>query len=150
MAIQGYLRIQDIRGESARDGHEDEIELHGIEFGMAAPIDGGAGGARRGRVTLEPIRVVKRYDRSSAALKQALFRNQVFPEALIAVRRTVDGETSDYLVITMTGANIIEYHLRPGGEPDVLEETLAFSYAEATFVYDGSYEVALESRRGVR
>ena len=151
MAIDGFLKIDGIPGESQRREHEDEIEIHGLEFGMAAAVaTSGHGhvssGARTGRVNFEPIRITKRYDRSSPLLKQSLARAQVFREAVIAIRRTVDGETSDYLVVTLTEASTISYDVRPAPEPDVLEETLALTYATVTFRYHGEYEVLLENR----
>ncbi|WP_163543352.1 Hcp family type VI secretion system effector [Occultella kanbiaonis] len=150
MAIQGFLKIPGIPGASVRDGHEDEIEFHGIEFGMAAaqaPGGGGVGAARVGRVTLEPIRVVKHYDVSSPALKQVLFRGGHVREAVFAMTRTVDGDTSDYLVVTLTDASVIGYDLRPAPEPDLLEESITFTYRSVSFVYDGTHEVELEGRR---
>ncbi|GAB2603329.1 Hcp family type VI secretion system effector [Pseudactinotalea suaedae] len=150
MAIDGFLQIDDIPGESRREGHEDEIEIHGIEFGLAAA--GVAGrrampGTATGRVELEPVRVAKHYDRSSPLLKQVLARSQRLEEAVISVRRTVEGETSDYLVVTLTEASVIGYDLHPAPEDDVLEELVYLDYASISFRYEpDSLEVTLEKR----
>lgn len=150
MAIDGFLKIDDVPGESQRDGHEDEIEIHEVEFGMAAAATTGRRGmpgAAAGRVELEPFRVAKHYDRASPLLKQALARTQRFSEAVISVRRTVEGETSDYLVVTLSEASVVGYDLHPAFEQDLLEEDVFLDYATATFRYlPEDLEVVLEKR----
>ena len=37
--IDGFLKVPDIKGPSTRDGHEDEIEIHGVDYKMVAPYD---------------------------------------------------------------------------------------------------------------
>ncbi|TKB27768.1 MAG: type VI secretion system tube protein Hcp, partial [Mesorhizobium sp.] len=32
--IDGFLKVPDIKGPSTRDGHEDEIEIHGVDYKM--------------------------------------------------------------------------------------------------------------------
>ena len=54
MKIDGFLKVPDIKGPSVRDGHEDEIEIHGVNFKMVAPHDANSL-SRRGRVALGPI-----------------------------------------------------------------------------------------------
>jgi len=74
MAIDGFLAIPDIQGESLRDGHEGEIEFHGLSFGMATAVSAGETmSRRRGRATLDSVTVVKHYDRASPSLKKMVF-----------------------------------------------------------------------------
>ena len=75
MAINGFLKVPDIAGASARVGHEGEIEVQGVVFAMGAPRDPG-GLARVGRVKVDPVVVTKRYDVSSPLLAQALANNR--------------------------------------------------------------------------
>ena len=59
---------------SERDGHEEEIEIHGVNFNMEAPHDPNSL-SRRGRVALDMIVFTKYYDMASPYLKKALFDN---------------------------------------------------------------------------
>lgn len=146
MTIDGFLKIPDIPGDSRRDGHEDEIEIHGVTFSMGTPYDRG-GSVGRGRVSFDPVVVSKYYDRSSPALKGALAANRHLPEVVLSVRRTVEGETNDYLVMTLADVSIVTYALAPGQDRDsVLMEQVGFAYRSISFTYDDQYEVGLEVR----
>ena len=72
--IDGFLKVPDIKGPSTRDGHDDEIEIHGVDYKMVAPHDPNSL-SRRGRVALDVIYFTKHYDMSSPYLKKALFEN---------------------------------------------------------------------------
>jgi type VI secretion system secreted protein Hcp len=146
MKIDGFVKIPDIPGESKRSGHEDEIEIHGVTFGMEAPYDRG-GSLRRGRVSFDMVVLSKYYDRSSPALKGALAANRHLSEVVLAVRRTTEGESSDYLVVTLADASIVKYELAPEqGRDDVLEGHVGLAYRSINFTYDGQHEVELEVR----
>jgi len=146
MKIDGFVKIPDIPGESMRDGHEDEIEIHSITFGMEAPYDK-SGSLRRGRISFDMVVVAKDYDRSSPALKGALAANRHLPEVVLSVRRTIEGESSDYLLVTLTDASIAKYDLAPGPDrDDVLVEHVGLAYRSIRFDYHGQHEVELEVR----
>ena len=106
--IDGFLKVPDIPGPSERDGHEEEIEIHGVKFHMEAPHDPNSL-SRRGRVALDMIVFTKYYDMASPYLKKALFDNTPMDEVVFSARRTIEGETSDYLVVTLTDASVMSY-----------------------------------------
>ena len=95
MKIDGFLKVPDIKGPSKRDGHEDEIEVFGLNFEMKAPHDPNSL-SRRGRVALGTIAFTKHYDMSSPYLEKALFENTLMDEVKFSARRTIEGETKDY------------------------------------------------------
>ena len=142
--IDGFLKVPDIPGPSERDGHEEEIEIHGVKFNMEAPHDPNSL-SRRGRVSLDMIVFTKYYDMASPYLKKALFDNTPLDEVKFSARRTIEGETSDYLVITLKEASVTSYHMKPSAdEPDVLEERIGFAYKNITFNYDDKDEVEMD------
>ncbi|MEB3047413.1 Hcp family type VI secretion system effector [Rhizobium mulingense] len=144
MKIDGFLKVPDITGPSVRDGHEDEIEIHGVEFEMVAPYDPNSL-SRRGRVSLGMINFIKHYDKSSPYLKKALFDNTLLGEVKFSARRTIEGETSDYLVVTLKEASVTQYNMKPSEEePDLIEERVGFAYKNITFNYDDKDEVEMD------
>jgi type VI secretion system secreted protein Hcp len=144
MKIDGFLKVPDIKGPSVRDGHEDEIEIHGVEYAMVAPYDPNSL-SRRGRVALGMIKFIKHYDKSSPYLKQALFENKLLDEVVFSARRTIEGETSDYLVVTLTDASVVEYDMKQSSdEEDLIEERVGFSYKKIKFVYDKDDEAEMD------
>jgi type VI secretion system secreted protein Hcp len=149
MKIDGFLKVPDIPGESIRSGHEEQLEIYGVEFNMEAPHDPNSK-ARRGRVQLSTVTVIKNYDKGSPYLKQACFKNKLFGEVEIFLRRTIEEESADYLVIKLTDASVISYTIRPSPlEPDLLEETVDFAFKEITFTYDVDHEIVMDVHIGV-
>jgi type VI secretion system secreted protein Hcp len=148
MKIDGFLKVPDIPGSSERDGHVEEIEVYRVDFNMQAPYDPNSL-SRRGRVTMDQIVFTKQYGKDSPYLKKALFDNTPLPEVVFSARRTIAGETSDYLVVTLTDASVMSYRVHPASdEPDVLEEEVGFAYHKIKFVYDKDDEIEMDVRVG--
>ena len=149
MRIDGFLKVPDIPGPSKRDGHADEIEVYKADFNMHAPYDPNSL-SRRGKVALDMVVFTKHYDMSSPYLKKALFENTPFDEVKFSARRTIEGKTSDYLVVTMTEASIMSYRMHASpDEPDILEEEVGFAYHKIKFVYDKDHEIEMDVQVGV-
>jgi type VI secretion system secreted protein Hcp len=149
LKIDGFLELPDVPGESLRSGHEEQLEIHGIEFNMKAPHDANTK-ARRGRVQLSTVTILKNYDMGSPYIKQACFQNKKFDPVKIYFRRTIEEESKDYLVVNLTEASIIGYSIRPSTlEPGLLEETVDFAFKEITFTYDDDHEVVMDVHIGV-
>ena len=145
MAIDGFLKVPDIPGPSARSGHEGEIEVHGVVFAMEAPRNPG-GLARVGRVRFDPVVITKRYDVSSPLLAQALAEGRRFDEVVIAIRDGADDAAGDAVVVTLTDAVLTRFALRPGAdEAGVLDENLAFTYGSIAFASDGGPTITLSA-----
>jgi type VI secretion system secreted protein Hcp len=148
MQVDGFLKVPDIPGDSRRNGHEDEMEVFAVAFEMEAPHDPKTS-ARRGRVSLSPVRFRKHYDSGSPFLKRACFQNKLFPEVVFTARRTVEGETDDYLTITLADASVVSYRLGPSPlEPALIGEEVAFAYSRIAVTYDRSHTIEIDLRTG--
>ena len=142
--IDGFLKVPDIKGPSTRDGHDDEIEIHGVDYKMVAPYDPNSL-SRRGRVSMGMIKFTKHYDKSSPYLAKALFENKALDEVKFSARRTIDGESKDYLVVTLTDASIMEYDMsQADDEADLIQEEVSFAYKKIKFVYDDNDEAEMD------
>lgn len=142
--MDGFLKVPDIPGPSTRDGHEEEIEVQAIEYTMEAPFDPNSL-SRRGRVKMGMIKFTKQYDMSSPLLKMALFKNELFDEVVFSARRTIKGEKSDYLVVTLKDASVVNYEMyQDPEEPDVIEDKISFAYKTIVFAYDGGDEMEMD------
>ena len=146
--IDGFLKVPDIPGPSERDGHEEEIEVYAVDFTMTAPHDPNSM-SRRGRVSLGVLTIKKHYDKSSPYLAKALYDNTKLDEVVFTCRRTIEGETADYLVVTMTDASVINYNMHASEEePDVIEDVVGFAYKTIKFVYDDDHEAEMNVATG--
>jgi type VI secretion system secreted protein Hcp len=95
------------------------------------------------------ITFTKYYDKSSVYLKQALFHNTPLDEVVFSARRTIEGATSDYLVVTLSKASVMKYVMHQAeDEPDLIEEDVGFAYHAIKFVYDKDHEIEMSVRVG--
>jgi type VI secretion system secreted protein Hcp len=148
MKIDGFLKISDIPGASEREGHAEEIEVHGFDFHMQAPHDPNSL-SRQGRVEVGAVLVSKDYDQASPYLKRALFENKKLGEVVFSARRTINNENSDYLVVTLTDASVSSYEVHPAKNRDgVLEEQVGFAYNKIEFAYDKDHKIEMNVRVG--
>lgn len=77
------------------------------------------------------VRILKRVDKSTPLIAQALARNERFPEATLTVPK--GGGSQEYLEITMTDVIISSY--QTGGTPDRPTESLSLNFTAIKFNY---------------
>ncbi len=139
MPITGYLKIDEIPGESQRADHEDEIDIHDMRWGVERSMPASVGRGRvRSRAEVKPLVVHKYYDAASPYLARAVSRGESFPEAKLALSK-VGGEAHlDYLVITMENVVITSYEVASNREDMadlLLEEEIAIDFERAIVRY---------------
>lgn len=96
-AAAGYLRLGNIQGEATDSRYRDWIVLESVSFDRSATSPRGA----------QPIRLTRRADRSSAALRTAHARQTRFAEATLAVRD--DRDPARYVTIKMRDVLVSSY-----------------------------------------
>lgn len=132
MAFSGYMKIDDIKGESKRADHEDEIDFHGIKWGAAQSSSAATGSGRtRGRAVISDVTIEKFYDASSPLLALACMQGKSFPEITACVRKDSGDAHLDYLTITMTDVIISNYLMHGSGpkqsDDDLITEEISLS-----------------------
>jgi type VI secretion system secreted protein Hcp len=136
-AVTGYLKIGDISGESQVAGHEDEIDIHDISWGVARPLVDATGSTRtRATAKFEDLIVAHRIDKSTPKLMEACASGKTFPEIEIILRRDSGDEHLDYLIITLTKATVTSYSLNGGGSEGPPAAMIGFNYEEVKVVYN--------------
>lgn len=137
MSLTGYLKLPDIDGESLRVDHEDEIDVHSVEWEIKQGAGAQTGrGRSQSRAEIGAITVQKYYDASSAYLALAIMQGRSLDECVLTVRKD-SGETHlDYLVITMTNAVISSYEILPTPEDSLLmEERVSITFEKVKVLY---------------
>ena len=87
MAVDMFLKLDGIKGESADHKHKDTIHIESFSWGMSqtgAHGTGGGGGA--GKVSVHDISITKHVDKSSPALMLACCNGKHIKDGLITVR----------------------------------------------------------------
>jgi type VI secretion system secreted protein Hcp len=139
MPITGYLKIDDIPGESQRVDHEDEIDIHDMKWGLERTTSSPIGRGRvRARTDMKPLTLYKYYDAASPYLVRAVHKGQSFPEAVFYVRKDSGEAHLDYLVITMENVVVSSYEVASNREDmsDMqLEEQIELEFENITIKY---------------
>ena len=76
MAVDMFLKINGIEGESSIKKHEGEIELLSFSWGLSQPSSSTGGGGGAGKVQVQDFSFVKTIDASSPKLMEACCSGQ--------------------------------------------------------------------------
>lgn len=135
MAVDAFLTIGDLQGESIVDGQEDKIQILSWSWGMSqsgTTHTGTGGGA--GKVAVADISIQKYMDKSSPGLALACCKGTHYDEAAILIRKAGDVPL-DYMSIDMKDVIVTSYS--PGGSAgdDRLMDSFTLNFAKFTYTY---------------
>src|SRR5438270_10620750 len=88
MAVDMFIKIDDIKGESADAKHKDEIQVLSWSWGMSqsgTTHDGAGGGA--GKVNVQDLTFTKYVDSSSPNLIKFCCNGKHFKQGLLTIRK---------------------------------------------------------------
>ena len=136
MPMTGYLNLPDIKGESRRADHEDEIDITSIDWSMAQASNMQFGSGRtRSRASVRPIGIRKNYDASSPYIALACMQGKSFDEVKIYFRKDSGDTHLDYLTITLTNVVISEYSLSGSSMGEEISDNLKLSFEKIKVLY---------------
>ena len=120
MAVDMFIKIDGIKGESADDKHKEEIDVLSWSWGMnqsgSAHMGGGAGA---GKVNVHDLSFTKYVDKGSNLLLSGCFKGTHYKEALLTVRKAGD-KPLEYIKVTMEEVMVTSVSTGgSGGEDDV-------------------------------
>lgn len=134
MPADMFIKIDDIKGETADDKHKDEIEVLSWNWGVSqagAMHQGSGGGA--GKVNIHDLTFTKLVDRSTPNLLKNACLGTHLKTALLTVRKA-GGTALEYVKITLT--DLIITSVSVGGTGGVmLSETVTINFAKVQFEY---------------
>ena len=135
MAVDMFLKIEGIEGESLDDSHGGEIDILNWTWGMTqsgtAHEGGGAGG---GSVSVQDVVVSKYVDRSSPILMKLCCKGEHFTKALLTVRKA-GGSPVEYVKLELSKGIITEVSSGGTNGDDRLTETVRLNFEEFTYTY---------------
>ena len=134
MAVDMFLKLDGIKGESKDAKHKDEIHIESFSWGLSqtgAHGVGGGGGA--GKVSVHDISITKFVDKSSAALMLHCCNGKHIPGGLITVRKAGD-KPLEYLKIKLTDI-LVSGVQHAGHGSDLLTENVTLNIAKFEVEY---------------
>jgi len=139
MAVDMFIKIEGVDGESKDDAHGDEIDVLAWSWGMSQSGSfhtGGGGGA--GKVNVQDLSFTKYVDKSSTPLMLKCCKGEHITEATLTVRKS-GGEAVDYVIIKMKKLMVTSVSTGGSGGEDRLTEnvTLNFAHVETNYQPQG-------------
>ncbi len=138
MAVDLFLKIDGIEGESQKKGHEKEIDIVSFNFGAAQHGSfhtGGAGGGS-GKAEIRDIAIVKEVDKSSPKLFSACASGKHIKEIIIYSQKAGDDQQPlTYYKIKLEDVIVSSVDNQGASHGDAIMESIVFNTAKVTFDY---------------
>jgi type VI secretion system secreted protein Hcp len=138
MAIDVYLQIDGIKGESMDDKHKDWIECKSVSWGVTQPKSATAstgGGHTAERAEMTDIVVSKLADLATPILLQTCAAGKTIPKARMEfMRADGNGDRVKYFEIQLE--NVLIGEVNPSvTEGDFMHENLGLKFSKVKFMY---------------
>ncbi|HZO86018.1 MAG TPA: type VI secretion system tube protein Hcp [Verrucomicrobiae bacterium] len=141
-AINMFLRMDPIQGESLDQNHRDQMDVLAWSWGMSMPLVAGGGGT--GRVNIQDISITKYVDKASPALMLGCSSGTHYKTAVLSMQKSGASATRDFMVITLEDVIVTSYNTGGSAGGDLLTENIALNFSKVRVEYwqqrqDGSY-----------
>jgi type VI secretion system secreted protein Hcp len=134
MAVDMFLKLDGIKGESKDFKHKDEIHIESFSWGMSQTgAHGAGGGGGAGKVSVHDISVTKFLDKATPELMLHCANGKHIKDGLITVRKAGEHPV-EYLKIKLTDI-LISSVQEAGHGSDLLSESLSINFAKFNVEY---------------
>lgn len=136
MPTNMHLKIDSIKGESRKKGHEDQIEITSWAFGIdqQASVDHGKGSGA-GRVSVRDIVLTKPICIADAALMQHCCSGKHIGEVTLFCEKAGGDSTVEYMKIVMRQVLVTNHSVHGASGGDVVMVDLSLNFAEYVVTY---------------
>lgn len=149
MAVDMFIKIEGIEGESLDHKHKNEIDILAWSWGMSQSGSfhvGGGGGA--GKVNVQDVSFTKWVDKSSPKLMLHCCNGKHITKAHLVVRKAGE-KPVEYMVIDMERLMVTSLSTGGSGGEDRLTENVTLNFEKVKVKYipqkeDGSADAAQE------
>ena len=136
MAVDMFLKITGIEGESVDAKHKGSIDIESFSWGatqQGASAGGGGGGA--GKVSMQDFHFVMRASKASPKLFEAAATGQHIKEAILTARKS-GGNQIEFYKIKLTDILVSSY--QQAGSADAAQgpnDTFSFNFSKIQIDY---------------
>ena len=135
MAVDMFIKIGDIEGESQDSKHGKEIDVLAWSWGMSnsgSAQTGGGGGS--GKVNVQDLSFTKYVDKASPKLMLACCNGKHYDEVLLTVRKAGE-KPVEYIKLKLTEVLVTAVSTGGSGGEDRLTENVTLNFAEFKMDY---------------
>ena len=132
MALDMFLTLDGIAGESTDPVHKGAIEISSWSWGLSEPASMASAGA--GKVAIQNIVIHKNVDIASPLLIQHCAQGANIASGSIFVRKA-GGDPKDFLVFKMTNVLVLSVTVDAAASSDLPTETVTLAFSKFEFDY---------------
>lgn len=135
MAVDMFLKLDGIKGESKDSKHKDEIDVYSWSWGLTQTGSFGVGGGGgSGKVNVHDITLTKKLDKSSNLLTVNCCSGKHIKEGTLTVRKAGENPL-EYLKITFTDLLVSSMQTSGTDGGDMVMETVSLNFAKFKVEY---------------
>ena len=141
MALEMFLKLAGIAGESLDAKHKGEIDVLAWSWGLSTPevssAAGAGAGAGAGRVKIDNISIQKWVDIASPLLISSETTGKHITDGTLSTRKalTAGKAGGDFLLFKMTDVIVTSVHVAASADTDRPTESITLSFAKFEFDY---------------
>ena len=144
MAIDYFLKIDGVAGESADSKHKGEIELESFGWGETNTGGGTGGGGGSGKVQMQDLVVTMHVSKASPRLMLACATGKHHKVAVLTMRKAGKSQ-QEFLVLKLEDVLISSYQTGGSASSDVIVDQAALGFSTIQMEYrpqkaDGSLD----------
>lgn len=135
MAVDSFLKLGTLKGESVVKGFEDQMQILSWGWGMSQTgTTHSASGGGAGKVDVQDLQITKYVDAATPTVVLACCKGTHYDTAVLTMRKA-GGTALEYLTLTMTDVLVSSYSCSGADGNDLLTETVALNFGKFKFSY---------------
>lgn len=151
-AVDYFLKIDGVEGESKDSKHKGEIDVLSWSWGESnsgSHATGGGGGA--GKVAMQDFHFTMKVNKASPKLLQNCASGKTCAKAMLTCRKSGSDKPQEYLLITFTDVIISSFQTGGSGGSDIVPvDQISLNFAKIEYEYkeqkpDGSLAGAIKA-----
>jgi type VI secretion system secreted protein Hcp len=135
MAVDMFLSLDGIKGESADSKHKGEIDIQSFSWGISNQGSGHRGsGSGTGKADISDISIQKLFDKSSPSLMLACTNGKHITKGKLTVRKAGENPL-DYLTLDMENIFVSSYSSGGASGGETPSETITLNFVKVKLEY---------------
>ena len=135
MAVDMFLMLDGIKGESADDKHKGEIDIESFSWGLAQMGSGNRStGLGTGKVDVGDLTIMKVIDKASPTLQLACANGKHIAKGKLTVRKAGENPL-DYFTVDLEQVLISSYQVSGSGGGGTPTESVSINFAKIKTEY---------------
>ena len=134
MAVEMFLKLAGIEGESSDAKHKGEIDVLAWSWGLSETVSASGGGGGAGRTKIESLSIEKLVDLASPLLLSFSAQGKHISDGILATRKP-SKVADDFLLFKMTDVIVTSVHMTASKETDQPAENIILNFGKLEFDY---------------